>query len=182
MYKVNDKRFWKNSAKECAYIGVFVATLIAAQAALAVVAGVELVSVLLATFAFVFGVRRGVIAATAFSLLRTLVFGFSVPVFCLYILYYNAFALIMGLLQKAVKNPVKGLFFIVLTVCVCTMFFTLLDDIITPLYLGLSAQSRKVYFYASLPVMGVQVACAALSTAALFIPLHKVFSWVKNRL
>ncbi len=179
---MNAKTFWKSSAKECAYIGVFIAAVIAAQAALSVAVGIELVTVLFAAYAYTFGVRRGVIAATAFSILRMLIFGFSLPALILYLLYYNAFSLVMGMLARAVKNPLKGLIFIVLTVGVCTLFFTLLDDIITPLYLSFSTKAWRLYVYASLPVMGVHTACAALSTAALFIPLYKVFSLAKRRL
>ena len=69
MYKMKAKAFWKNSAKECAYIGVFIAAVIAVQAALSVAVGIELVTVLFAAYAYVFGARRGMIAATAFSLL-----------------------------------------------------------------------------------------------------------------
>ena len=182
MYKMKAKAFWKNSAKECAYIGVFIAAVIATQAALSVAVGIELVTVLFAAYAYTFGVRRGVIAATAFSLLRILIFGFSLPALILYLIYYNVFALAMGMLARVVKNPLKGLFFIVLAVSICTVCFTLLDDIITPLYLSFSAKAWRLYAYASLPVLGVHTACAAHSTAALFVPLYKVFSLAKGRL
>ena len=179
---MNAKGFWKNIAKECAYIGVFLATVIAAQAALSVAVGIELVTVLFAAYAYTFGARRGTIAATAFSLLRMLVFGFSLPALLLYLIYYNAFALVMGMLSRIVKKPLNGLFWIVLTVGVCTVCFTLLDDMITPLYLRFSQKAWQLYVYASLPVMGVHTACAAISTAVLFLPLYKAFSLAKGRL
>ena len=75
---------WR-SGKECAYLAVFVALVIAAQLLLASIPGVEVVTLLLVTYSFVFGVRRGMIAATAFSLLRMLVFGFSPTVLILYL-------------------------------------------------------------------------------------------------
>jgi len=62
--------------KECAYLAVFVALVIAAQFCLSAVAGVEVVTVLFASYAFTFGKGRGMLAATAFSFLRMLVFGF----------------------------------------------------------------------------------------------------------
>ena len=58
--------------RDCAYIAVFVALVIGAQLALSVVPGLELVTVLFVVFSFTFGVKRGMIAATAFSLLRQL--------------------------------------------------------------------------------------------------------------
>ena len=72
--KTKERRL--HPAKECAYLSMFVALLIAVQLALFAVPGVELITVLLASYAFCMGVRRGVIAAVSFSLLRQLVFGF----------------------------------------------------------------------------------------------------------
>ena len=72
---MNDKKR-QNLGKDCAYIAVFVALTIAAQLCLSFLPGVEVVTVLFITFSFVFGCRRGVAAATVFSLLRQLIFGF----------------------------------------------------------------------------------------------------------
>ena len=55
------------AAKECAYLAVFVALLIAAQFVFSFLPGVEIVTVLFVGYAFVFGVKRGMLAATAFS-------------------------------------------------------------------------------------------------------------------
>ena len=77
------------SAKECAYLAVFVALLIGGQLALSAVPGVEIVTVLLVAYAFVFGACRGMMVATAFSLLRQMVFPFSPTVLVLYLIYYN---------------------------------------------------------------------------------------------
>ena len=61
------------TAKDCAYVAVFVALVMAVQLVFSSVPGVEVVTVLFVTFAFTFGVTKGVCAATTFSLLRTLV-------------------------------------------------------------------------------------------------------------
>lgn len=76
------------------------ALLVAVQYVFGFVVGVELVSVLLLCFCVSFGVRCGVLTATAFSLLRCLLYGFSPNVVLLYLIYYNLFACVFGLLRK----------------------------------------------------------------------------------
>lgn len=168
------------SAKECAYLAVFVALLLGAQLALSFVPGVEVVTVLFTAYAFTFGCRRGMLAATAFSLLRQFVFGVFPTVLILYLIYFNLLALAFGGLGKKVKNPVKALLLITAVACLCTVSFTLLDDIITPLWYGYSFKATRLYFYASLPIMLSQVVCTAISVFFLFLPLRKVFSIVKK--
>ena len=58
----------------------------------------------------------------------------------------------------------------------CTVCFTLLDDIITPLFYGFTPDAAAAYFYAGFLSMLPQTVCAAVSVAALFIPLKKLFS------
>ena len=60
------------------------------------VSGVELVTVFLLAFCYVYGARCGCCVATAFSLLRCFLFGFYPDVILLYLIYYNAFALLFG--------------------------------------------------------------------------------------
>lgn len=168
--------------KECAYLAVFVALVIAAQLCLSAVAGVEVVTVLFASFAFVFGKGRGMLAATAFSVLRQLVFGFFPQVLVLYLLYYNAFAFLFGALGEELKEPLKKLWLIVLSACVATLLFSALDVAINALWYAYSWGAVKVYALASLPVMATQTACAAVSVGALFAPLYRVFSLAKKGL
>lgn len=170
------------SAKECAYLSVFVALVIAAQFALSFVPGVEIVTVLFVAYSFAFGCRRGMIAATAFALLRQLLFGFFPTVLILYLIYFNLLCLTFGGLGKKVKNPLKALFPIIALACLCTVSFTLLDNIITPVWYGYSLKATRLYFYASLPVMLPQVICTAVSVGGLFLPLVKVFSIFEKKL
>ena len=171
---MNDKKRQK-LGKDCAYIGVFVALLIAAQLCLSFLPGVEVVTVLFITFSFVFGCRRGVAAATVFSLLRQLIFGFFPTVLVLYLVYYNLLALLFGFLGHWGKlSPIKIVWLTVIA-CVCTVCFTMLDNIITPLWYGYSGRVLKLYFYASFSVMLPQVICTAVSVGVLFYPLASVF-------
>ena len=163
------------SAKECAYVAVFVALTIASQLAFSAIPSVEIVTVLFVTFAFTFRATRGVVAATAFSLLRQFVFGVDPKVLVLYLLYFNLLALIFGLLGETVKVPNKKLYLIVLIACICTVCFTMIDNILTPLWYGYSQKAARLYFKYSLPVLIPQVVCTAVTTSVLFLPLRKAF-------
>ena len=113
------------TSKECAYLAVFAALLIAAQICLAFLPGVEIVTALFIVYSFVFGVRRGVLAAVAFSLLRQLIFGFFPTVLILYLVYYPLLALLFGFLGGRVKQPVRSLWWLTLIACLCSIMFIL---------------------------------------------------------
>lgn len=177
---MNDKNR-QNIGRDCAYIAVFVALTIAAQLCLSFVPGVEVVTVLFITFSFAFGCRRGIVAATAFSLLRQLVFGFSPTVLALYLVYYNLLALLFGFLGWRSKITPQKLVWLTILACLCTICFTMMDNLITPLWYGYSKRALKIYFYASLSFMIPQVICTAVSVGILFLPLVKIFKVLKNR-
>lgn len=172
------------AAKESAYLAVFVALVIAAQLALSLLPGVELVTVLFVAYAFVFGVRRGMLAATAFSLLRMLLFGFYPSVLILYLVYYNGLTAAFGGIGKGVKKGREGraLWWILLVACLFTATFSMLDNVITPLWYGFTARAAKAYFFASFSVMLPQIVCTAVSVGILFLPLQKIFLFVKKGL
>lgn len=171
-----------HSAKECAYLAVFVGLVIAMQLVLSFVPGVELVTVTFVAYAFVMGAKRGVFAATVFAFMRQLVFGVYPVVLVLYLVYFNLLALCFGALGRKIRNPLKFLPLLVFIACVCTVCFTMLDNVLTPLWLGFTARNARLYFYASLPVLLPQTICTAVSVAILFLPLHKAFSIVKRTL
>ncbi|MBQ8319318.1 MAG: hypothetical protein IJX81_00385 [Clostridia bacterium] len=166
------------TAKDVVIIAVFVAATIAVQLALSLVPGVELVTVLFAAFSFSYGVKRGTLAATAFSLLRQIVFGFYPTVLVLYLIYFNLFALLFGLLGKRLKLPAL-LPLIVVIACVCTVCFSLIDCVLTPLWYGYSEKATAAYFKAALPFTIPQVICTAVSVGVLFFPLYKLFKLKK---
>lgn len=170
------------SARDLATVAAMTAVLFAAQFALSGVQGVEIVTVLFLSFCVAFGVRRGMAVATVFSLLRNFIYGFYLNVAILYLVYFNLFAIVFGLTGRWIKPlPVYAkIIVLAVSATVMTCCFTLLDDWITPLILGYTAKSARVYFYASLPVMGVQAVCTAVSVALLWYPLSKAFSTVKR--
>ncbi|MGN0807408.1 MAG: hypothetical protein ACI4MN_03045 [Candidatus Coproplasma sp.] len=165
-------------AKDFALIGVYTALLIGGQYALSFVAGIEVVTVLLLTFAYCFGFRRSLIVANAFCILRCFIFGFFPTVIILYFIYYNLFVLLFAFIGKRFKGKltVVKLITIVCTAALSNACFTLLDDIITPLFYSFSLSAAKAYFIASLPTMATQVFCTIATVTLLFPPLHLAFS------
>lgn len=215
---------------------VFVALLIAVQYVMNFVPGVELVTVLMLCFCYAAGPYAGMISATCFSFLRCLIFGFAPNVIILYLVYYNLFALLFGILGKKSAPPwlsitllaaiavASGYFAatglpisiiyktrasvmlwiifsitaVVLAVYVAlliknksqkgreiadvaalavvlTVCFTLLDDVITPLFYGYTPEAAAAYFMASLYVAVGQSVCVLASVMLLFRPLVAVF-------
>lgn len=162
---------------------LFTALLIGVQFALSGVGGVELVTVVFLSFCLCFGVKAGVTVGVSFSLIRCFIFGFYPSVVVLYLVYYTLFGLFFGFSGVKFAGRITPAFYftVVITATAFTAFFTLLDDLITPLMYGFNLKSMKAYFYASLPFMLTQCICAAVSVAALFVPLVKVFSMAAGK-
>ena len=91
---------YKSAAHEVALCAVMTALLIAVQYLLGFVPGVELVTAFLLVFCYVCGARRGMLVATAFSFLRCFIWGFYPNVVLLYLIYFNAFALLFGAIGR----------------------------------------------------------------------------------
>lgn len=164
-------------SRELAVLGIMTALLVGGQFALSFVAGVEIVTVLLASFSAVFGVRRGMTVAACFSIVRCFVFGFSGTVIVLYLVYYPLFALAFGLLGR---SPRAGLVVFCAAATLITPVFTLIDDVITPLMLGMTGVRWRMYVYYSLPVMAMQTLCACVTTLVGFRPLRRTFRAVRT--
>lgn len=164
-----------------AVVAVFTALLLGAQYALWFVKGVEVVTVLLLVFSYRFGVRCGVLSAVAFSLLRSLLFGFFPNVVLLYLIYYPLFAACFGGLANALRRraDLKTQLLLTALAVLFTALFTLLDDAVTPLFYGYTKEAALAYFLASLPTMAMQCACALLTVFLLFRPLMAVLRRVR---
>ncbi|MBO5713018.1 MAG: hypothetical protein J6R88_02290 [Clostridia bacterium] len=169
------------TAKEIAVMGVFVALLIGGQFVLSGIQGIEVVTVLITSFCFYFGLKRGIIVATAFSLLRCFIFGFFPQVITLYLVYYNLIAVVFGLIGKAFKKllSIKKLIVVISATLFSTALFTVLDVGLTWVFYGLTENAVKVYFIASMPTLITQLICVMVTVALLFIPLLKVYKTIK---
>lgn len=157
-------------------IAMCVALLIGGQLALTGISGVEIVTVMLLSFCFCYGIRQGVAIATTFSLLRCLVFGFQINVIVLYLVYYNLFAVFFGWLGKRFAGKVSfaKTVLVVVFAALFTVCFTLLDDIITPLMYGFHKKAAMVYFLQSLYAVIPQTICTVVTVSVCFHPLTKV--------
>lgn len=230
------------SVRRLTACAVMTALLLAVQFALSFVVGVELVSALLLTFCYVYGAACGMLTATAFSLVRCLLFGFSPTALILYLVYFNLFALVFGLMGKRGFPPVLSLLLLaalsvaagtlaarglpisvlyrrkmsVMLWIMCgitaaiavmnvillavkrgedgrrlcgvtalaafmTVCFTLLDDVITPLFYGWSSGAAVAYFYAGFLAMIPHVTDVTVTTLALFLPLERLLRLFARR-
>ena len=181
LIKNNSKEKEKNfSAKDCVSIAVFVAIVIAVQVVISAVPGVELVTVLFGSYSFVAGAKKGMISATAFTLIRQIVFGFFPTVLILYLIYFNLLTLTFGVLGKKIDKGLKWLPIIVVLACVGTVFFTLIDCIITAFWYNYSMRIIVNYAYASMTFMIPQIICTVVSVSIFFPPLIKIFKMILN--
>ena len=171
----NNKITRARTAKDCALLAVFVSVVIVAQVCLSVLAGVEVVTVLFVAYSYASGWKKATFAATAFTLVRQIIFGFFPTVLILYLIYYNLLAVTFGVLgQKLPETKGRG-WLITAIACVGTVCFTMLDNVLTPLWYGYSARATQLYFTASLSVLIPQVVCTAVSVSCLFSPLFRIF-------
>ena len=163
-------------AKKIILPSVFTALLIGGQFVLSGISGVEVVTVLLLTFTYKYGIKQGLLVANAFSLLRCFVFGFMPNVIILYLVYYNLFVIVFGLLGKAFKSEygVKKHAIIIAVAIVMTALFTILDNVITPLFYGFTLNATKAYFVASLYTVIPQFICTLATTTFLFPIILKI--------
>lgn len=165
------------NVKDLTLIGVFTAVLLGGQLALSAISGVEIVTVLFASFVYARGVKNGLMLATCFSLIRCLIFGFIPTVIILYLIYYNLFAVIVGGLSFVFKRKLtlKTVIILTVTVLVLTVLFTVLDNFITPLFYGYNKETTKAYIVMSLYAVIPQGICVAVTMSCLFYPLLKLY-------
>ena len=124
-YEMNNKQSVQlnavRSAKEIARTAVFVAMVIGAQYAFSAVPFVEIVTLLFACYAYVFGAVRGAVSAVAFSLLRQLLFGFYPVVLMLYLAHFSLLSVVFGVLGKYGKRTGWKRLALVVAVAVVTV-------------------------------------------------------------
>ncbi len=169
------------TAKEIALIGMYTALLIGAQFVLSFVSGVEIVTILFASFCYKYGLKNGLILSISFSLIRCFIYGFILDIVLLYLIYYPLLSVVFAYLGKALKAKytIKNLIIVVIVAICMTALFTLISDVITPILYSYSLTAWKVYFLASLPVMATQCFVVAITFSLFFIPVQKLLDLVK---
>ena len=181
---MNEKKQVKNrmlgSAKELARIAVFVAMVIGAQYVFSAVPFVEIVSLLFAAYAYSFGVVRSVAAAVAFALLRQFVFGFFPVVLLLYLIYFPLLCVVFSWLGRCKISGWKLVAWATLTAVVCTVCFSLLDNLLMAICSLDGKKAVNAYFVASIPFMIGHSLCVGISVAFLFLSLTKLLLFIKK--
>lgn len=159
-----------NSAKKIILPGVFTALLIGGQLALSGISGIEVVTVLLLTFVYKYGIVQGLLVANSFTLLRCFIFGFMPNVILLYLIYYNIFVLMFGFLGKVFRHEysIKKHIMVVVVAVVMTVLFTIIDNVLTPLIYGFTANASKAYFVASFYTVIPQIICTFATVLIIF--------------
>lgn len=170
-----------SAAKEISLVSIFTALLIGGQFVLSGITGIEVVTVLLLSFSFYFGIKRGLFVATAFSILRCFIFGFFLNIIILYLIYYNLFVVIFGLLGKRFDRAInKGRHAVLIVIAlVMTVFFTILDNTIATFYYGYTWEVAKRYYLLSLTALVPQVVCTFMTVLLLLPILIKLYSLTK---
>lgn len=164
--------------KDIVIVALFVALLIALQVALSALNGIELITVMLASLAFYYGIKIGLATVNIFVVVRSLIFGFFPSVMVLYFVYYNLFVLCFALIGKKLKRQLTTRSYIISTVMavVMTIMFTALDNAITPFWYAFDWTATKAYWLFSLTAVVPQVICALATMIILFPILIKVYS------
>ncbi len=83
---------------------------------------------------------------------------------------FNVFCALVK--SKVLKSgrPLK-IFLFTAVAAVCTVCFTLLDDVISPLIVGMDSLTALTYFYGSFLAMLPQVICTVATVSTLYFPL-----------
>lgn len=159
-----------NSAKKIILPGVFTALLIGGQLALSGISGIEVVTVLLLTFVYKYGIVQGLLVANSFTLLRCFIFGFMPNVILLYLIYYNIFIFVFGFIGKLFRHEysIKKHIMVVIVAVVMTVFFTITDNVLTPLMYGFTENASKAYFVASFYTVIPQIICTFATVLIIF--------------
>lgn len=83
------------------------------------------------------------------------------------------FNIFYALVRRKVLNSGKSLkiFLFTAVASACTVCFTLLDDVISPLISGMDSLTALTYFYASFLAMLPQVICTVATVSVLYFPI-----------
>lgn len=159
----------KFSALQIAYIAVCAATVTAGKLALAAIPNVEIVSLLLAAYGYVFG-GAGVLAAFVFCGVEVLIWGAGSWV-ALYFIYWPALTLLFAV---AGRLKIRRRLVLTAAACVMTVLFGVLSSLIdTGLFTGFHEnfwQRFAIIYVRGASFYITQIVCNAITFTLLFIP------------
>ena len=165
------------SVTDIALTGVMAATLEAVKLALSALPNIELVSLLLALYGYVFGLS-GVLAAVIFVAAEILVWGLNTWVIS-YLIYWPLLAFIFWMIHKRISNR----FILTGIAVVMTFFFGILTSLVD---IGLFSgywdnflERFTIYYLRGTWFYVAHIACNAVVFPILFKPLEKLFKKLK---
>lgn len=171
------KKTFSFSVTDIALTGVMAATLEAVKLALSALPNIELVSLLLALYGYVFGLS-GVLAAVIFVVAEILIWGLNTWVIS-YLIYWPVFALLFWLIGKKISNR----FAITGIAIVMTFLFGVLTSLID---IGLFSgywdsffERFTIYYLRGVWYYVVHIVCNTVVFITLFKPLEALFRKLK---
>ena len=93
---------------------------------------------------------------------------------------FNGLVIANRVFRKNTGTLLK-LFTFATVAAVCTVCFTLLDDVITPLVLGSTRLTALTYFYTSFTAMLPQTVCTIVSVTTLYLPVCAALKKATNK-
>ncbi len=155
------------SARSVALVGLMTATLTCGKLALSFIPNVEVITLLLALYGYVFGIY-GAIAAFLFVLIEPLIYGFGTWLIY-YLLYWPAVALVFMLLGKKKINK-RWIF--CLAAMGLTFIFGILSSVIdSAMMLGINANYLKnliIYYIRGIPFYLIHI----ISNSVIFVLVY----------
>ncbi|MBE6644120.1 MAG: hypothetical protein E7612_01920 [Ruminococcaceae bacterium] len=169
-----------SSAKIIALVGIMAATLECAKLALMFLPNIEVVTILLALYGYVFGIW-GVAAAFVFVCIEPLIYGFGTWVVS-YFLYWPLVALVFMIFARL---KIKNRIVFTLAAAVLTIWFGVLTSLVD---IGLFSgffdnfwHRFGVYYLRGIPFYAAQLACNVVLFLLLFKFLTKKLEGVKKQ-
>ncbi len=173
------QRNFSFSVRTIALVGVMAATLEAVKLALSALPNIELVSLLLALYGYVFG-PVGALAAVVFVGAEILVWGMGTWIIS-YLIYWPLLTVLFWLIGKKISNR----FIITGIAVVMTFFFGILTSLVDiGLFSGYwsnFARRFTIYYLRGVWFYVTHIACNAVVFITLFKPLEKLFRKLKRQ-
>lgn len=168
-----------SGAKAVTLVGIMAATVECGKLALSFLPNIEVVTLLLALYGYVFG-WYGVTAAFVFALIEPMIYGFGGWVIT-YIIYWPVVAALFMLLRKI---GVKNRWFLTCVAVGLTAMFGLLSSAVdTAVYLGVNEHyftNLGLYYLRGVAFYAVQLGCNAALFPTLFLYLAEKLRIIKT--
>ena len=176
-----DKKKYAYPARTIAFVGIAAATVECAKLALSFLPNVEVVTLLVALYGYVFG-WIGVCAAAVFVCIEPLIYGINTWVIT-YFIYWPLVALVFMLLRRA---KLRNRWIITAAAALLTVIFGILSSVVdTALMLGVNEYYFKnllIYYARGIVFYAVQIVSNAVLFPLLFTFLADKLKMIKRNM